>query len=64
MFYTKNTKIKVIIIQQEAEEDVLEGEEPLCYKDEEEFTWGELTYVDRHPILNYILGDYYSPKKN
>jgi hypothetical protein len=56
MLYTENTKIKVILIQEEAEEDVCEGCDPLYFEDVEEFTWGELV-ASRHPIYQYIAGD-------
>lgn len=56
MNYTKNTKIKVILIQEEAECDVAEGCEPECHEDMEEFTWGELQ-SSRHPLFQYIIGD-------
>jgi hypothetical protein len=56
MKYTNNTKIKVVLIQEEALIDVAEGLEPEYYEDEKEFTWGELV-SKRHPLLRYILGD-------
>ena len=59
MEYTDNTKIKVILIQEEALIDVAEGHEPEYYEDEKEFTWGELV-AKRHPLLRYILVDLYT----
>ena len=56
MKYTDNTRIKVVLIQEEALIDVAEGSEPERYEDEKEFTWGELV-AKRHPLLRYILGD-------
>ena len=48
MEYTDNTRIKVILIQEEALIDVREGFVPEYYEDEKEFTWGELV-AKRHP---------------
>ena len=59
MEYTDNTRIKVILIQEEALIDVREGFVPEYYEDEKEFTWGELV-TKRHPLLRYILGDLYT----
>jgi hypothetical protein len=59
MKYTDNTRIKVVLIQEEALIDVAEGSEPERYEDEKEFAWGELV-AKRHPLLRYILGDLYT----
>jgi len=59
MKYTDNTKIRVILIQEEALIDVAEGLSPEYYEDAEEFTWGELV-ATRHPLLRYILGNLYT----
>ncbi len=59
MKYTDNTRIKVILIQEEALTDVADGVEPECYEDQQEFTWGQLV-SERHPLLRYILGDMFT----